>query len=693
MKNKIINFRYIFYSFLAFFLGINIARGLFGGNLESILFVAIIFVALGTLLLVKKNFKPLIILVSFFLLGNSFYFLGENAFYGKEYTLTVSVVGRVTDKITENGYSSQVVIDCVKIDGESAGNVRVLVTDCNQNIKTGQFVAFESVIERAKLFTLSSFNSFDYRAGVKYHAQVSLDDMFITNGYVRLDESIRQSVREQLFKHMSERNAGISYAVLFGDKGEVDDDIYSAYKDSNIVHLLSVSGLHVSFLISLVYFLLKICRANHIVRFVVTTSFIFFYAYLCGFVPSVMRAGIMAIVFMLSKLLCKRYDSLSSLGLAGFLICIFSPLTALDYGFQMSFFSVAGVIMLARPLTKILHKIIPYKVANLIALSISAQIGIIPITANFGVTINILSIFSNLIAVPVFGVFYPFLFVVAMLSAIMPFMGHIFVVCDFVLDFVNAIANFFGSAVGVFGVGQFGKFISATYFLIAFALGKFVMRKGFVKFCSFCVGLLLLSTCLAFYSIPLPKENVVGYVGYSWGASVVIEDEGQCLVVGNSSLLPKYLQKRGIGQIDGYISLGYTPEEEFEDLASLGVKTFLGLGEKANREFVALENNQRYAFGGFYITPVEGEGELLGVKISCSDGDIFVASGADFDYNNSNFNAHKFDIVFAGDNPSLYGEGYLCVSSANFGKGRSIARNGNMLFDWAENGIWIRRID
>ncbi len=692
-KDKIIHFRYIFYSFLAFFLGINIARGLFSGNLESILLVATIFSVFAIICIIKKIYKPFIILFSFFLIGNCFYFIGETSFNVKDYYGNVSVVGRVTDDITDYRYSKQVVLDEVRIEGERAGNVRLTISG-GYKIEVGQYVAFEGLVERAKPFKLERFNSFDYRAGVKYYANADYKDMVITNGYVTVGESVRGAVREQLFENMSERNAGISYAVLFGDKGDVDSDIHSAYKNSGIVHLLSVSGLHVSFLISLIYFLLKLCRANIYVRFICTTIFILFYAYLCGFIPSVMRAGIMAVVYMASKMLRKRYDSITSLGIAGFLICIFSPLTALDYGFQMSFFSVAGVIMLTKPLTKILSKAIPYKVATLIALSLSAQIGIIPITANFGVTINILSIFANLIAVPLFGILYPFLFVSSVLCAIMPFMGFLLWVADFGFNVINALANFLGTSVGIFGLSNFGKTISAIYFLIFFALGKFLLKKSFFKFVCFCVGLLSITSVLAFYSIPLPKENVVGYVGYSWGGSVVVEEGDQCLVVGYNSNLTQYLTLRGIDEIDGFISMDYIKEETFNKLSNLKVKNIISVGGNGNEEYISLNANQSYAFGNFYITAIEQQEKMLGVKITCSEGDIFVASDEIFGYNNLNLNPNKNNIIFAGQNSGLAGGDYLCVSSANIKNASySLAKDGNMMFDWAENGIWIRRID
>lgn len=124
---KLINFRYIFYPFLILLLGINIARDIFAGNVWTIVIAVLLILCLIIGCLLRKAYKPLIILLCCFILGNGLYFLGNLTFVGKEYSGTVSVVGRATDDISDYQYSSSIVLDDVYIDGEKADNVRVYV--------------------------------------------------------------------------------------------------------------------------------------------------------------------------------------------------------------------------------------------------------------------------------------------------------------------------------------------------------------------------------------------------------------------------------------------------------------------------------------------------------------------------------------------------------------------------------------
>ena len=669
------------------------ARKLFGGSLEIILLVVGLFAVATGFLVWKKSYKILALLFAFFFIGNGFYYLGETTFYGKEYAGKVSVVGRITDDIVNYGYNMQVVLDEVKIDGKREENLRLIIKSPSKSVKAGDIIAFESLVERSKPFTLNSFNSSDLRDGVRYRSEVKFDNVVMTDGYLKFDEKVRLAVKNALYKNMSEKNAGISYAVLFGDKTGVDSLTENAYASSGIIHVLTVSGLHVGFLISLVYFLLKLCRANKYVRFVLTTIFIFFYAYLCGFSPSVLRAGIMAEVLMLSKLFMRRYDSLNSLGIAGFSICLFSPLTALDIGFQMSFFCVAGIIILSPTLTKLFAKFIPYKIASLIALTISAQIGILPITATFGATVNILSIFANLIVVPMFSVIYPILFLVSFIATLLPFMGKLLVVVNFLLNMVNSIANFFASANLSFSTSPFKTAIISLYFITVMTIGKFVMTKTFVKFAMFSIMAFILTLTFGLFLIPSQSTNSVIYVGDKTSASVVIENtQGQRLVVGESYLLSRYLSSYDINVVDGFISTQYLGDEDMEELMEAGVQTFIGNDNgETNPNIITLQNDTFYSLGEYKIKFVSGGGKTAGVLITFDQNDIFVATDDEIDYNILSSKEIKPDIVFAKSGSGEHN--FICATQIESESNYNISQYGNMKFILGDDKIIMRGID
>ena len=183
----------------------------------------------------------------------------------------------------------------------------------------------------------------------------------------------------------------------------------------------------------------------------------------------------MAIMFMLSKLLYRKYDGLSCLGLAGFVLCLTRPLTGLDIGFQMSVFCVMAIFVLMPILTNLFKKVVPEKIASLLAVSISSQVGILPMLCLMGGKINLLSVFANLIIVPTFSLLYPVLFVISMLGTFLPFLGKLLIVLDFAFIAIFAIASFFALSPLKINLKEMDFAKVLLFYLIFFVLSDYFM--------------------------------------------------------------------------------------------------------------------------------------------------------------------------------------------------------------------------
>lgn len=703
MKDKIVNFRPIFYSFLAFMLGIIVSKRFYGGNLEYILVTLLAIVCISILLILKKKFKPLIILLAFFFIGNGFYYIGASSFNVKSYSGEVAVVGRVSDDIKVYDYATTVVLDNVSINGKKGKNIRLRVTNTYQNsLEAGDKVAFEGLLENSKPFTLNSFNSFDYRSGVRYSASVNYKDLVISEGGKKFDEIVRLDIKNLIYKNMSEVNASIAYAVMFGDKSDLDGEIYTSYQKSGIIHVLTVSGLHVGFLVSLFYGLLRKCGVNNIANLCISTIVILLYAYLCNFSPSVVRAGVMAICMMTARAIHKKYDSLSALGLAGFILCLAKPLTALDIGFLMSFFCVFGIVMLNPPLTKFLSKFLPYKIASLLSISTSAQLGILPFLALMGGSINLLSFAINLIVVPIFGIIYPYMFVVCMLGTFMPFLGVLLKVVDFALAIINKIAIFFGHANITINLSMFGFALVLIFFFILFLFGQYFMIKPLKKFATFTASFLLFVLAFCCYALPvnLNKGASVTYLNYYNDSCVILSSKsGQKLVIGENNLLSRYQDEYKTGDFDVFLSYHSLKDEKVNDLTELGFSKFItckSIDDEGGGVVQTVEFNKSMAFGDFQFVYISYDDEAIGIFVIFDNQRIFVAKETNLSYNliKDRVNALNPQIVIAGKESEYAGGGYdYCVTKDEVkGCDCSFSKLGNLQLRlngkvWTERGL------
>ena len=531
---KLLNFRYPFYCFLALLFGIVIAKSLYAGDVESIVLVAISLTFVTCLSFCYKKFIPLIMIFIMFFAGNGLFFLGVSMAEDKSFSGNVSVVGRVSDSsfVKEDNYCN-LIVENVKINGERVKNLKLFVGG-NSEIEVGDTIAFESEVENVKLFNLGNFNSTYYRNNVGYTASVGTNDLTITKGNMKVDESFRAKVKESLLSNMSEENAYIAYAVLFGDKTMIDDNISQVYRNSGIVHILTVSGLHISFIVACIMLILKLCRSNKYITLIVISAILICYCYLCGFSPSVVRASIMAIVLCLSKICNRPYDSLNSLAIAGFIIVLTRPLSAVDIGFLMSFFCVTSILLLTKPISKLFEYFLPKKIASLIAVSISAQLGILPFVSSFFSTFNFLSVFANLLIIPLFSIIFPLLFVIAFLVALLPFISPIFVIFDFLFNVIYSIASFFANTSLQVPLKPFSFSISALIFVLIFVLSHILVIKPLLRFLFFSISALVLTLSIVLPNLIYKDYTAISFVDSYSGQMIVFKSKnGDCLYYGD----------------------------------------------------------------------------------------------------------------------------------------------------------------
>lgn len=696
MQKKFFHFRYIFYSFLALLFGIVMARKLFAGDILSIVIVVSLFAIYGITLFACKRYKSFIIVLVFFLIGNGFYFLGNLQVSAKYYEGQNFVIGRVTDDITSyynNSYT--LTLEDVYINGESAKNIRLSIKiDDKSEINPGDKLTFTTVLENTKIFNLGSFNSYYIRNNIGYTATISTSNVQVVDNNLKFDEAFRLKVKEMLSENMSEDNAGICYAVLFGDKSGIDKEIKEYYQNSGIIHVLTVSGLHVGFLIALIYFVLRKLKLGRISTTIITSIVLLLFNILCGFAPSVMRASLMAIVMMLAKLSGREYDPLNALGLAGFIIILIKPLYAFDIGFLMSFACVATIFMLNQPLLKVFKKVMPDKIAGYLALTFSAQIGILPFTAMFLSSFNLLSFFANLIIVPIFSIVYPLLMVSILILLLIPTIGKVLLMFDLVFDFTTAVARFFSSSASQISLYAYDIVFIIFFFLIIFLISRFVMMKRPLKFVSASVMSLLLIVSVIINVVPPKNEAAVTTINdYNMEVVMLSTDSGQRALLYNeidTDTLEDFFYNNKIGNID-YLFLKDLPSEyDLEFLNTYNVKRVLALSEEGTSLIYNVTTNTYLQAGDFTVNYVEVENVFLGFEINFNQRQIFVASFSLVSYNdidklNQYLYYKDFDIV--------YMNGYTSYKSGGRIEELTYISDGNIKLTFGENGCRVWRID
>jgi competence protein ComEC len=185
-----------------------------------------------------------------------------------------------------------------------------------------------------------------------------------------------------------------------------------AFVRSGTAHVLAVSGSNVAVIAAIVLLLLQFARANRWVRAVLTCVAVVFYMLLTGGQPPVVRAGIMAIVLLGAGLVQERPNTMNSLGLAAVLILLVDPRQLFDVGFQLSFAAVFSIVLLYPPMRTHIDgwtagpwmRRLARPPLRLVALSLAATIGTLPLSAMWFGSVSIIGLLANIVVVPAVGV-------------------------------------------------------------------------------------------------------------------------------------------------------------------------------------------------------------------------------------------------------------------------------------------------
>lgn len=230
---------------------------------------------------------------------------------------------------------------------------------------------------------------------------------------------LRTFLKDRLCQALPKKDASILAKMLLGEKSSLDQETKELYQRNGIVHILSISGLHITMVGMGIYRLLRKCTCTAVQAAVIGTVILLLYGAMTGFSVSSVRAIGMYFIHMLGIILGRSYDLLTALGvLMAVMICENPRLTG-HSGFLLSFGSVCAVGCLypILPLQEVTARKTavppPLPVRFLLKrcggliqglwLSASISIFTLPITLYYFFEVPVYSAFVNLLILPFMG--------------------------------------------------------------------------------------------------------------------------------------------------------------------------------------------------------------------------------------------------------------------------------------------------
>lgn len=429
----------------------------------------------------KKYLKHIIAFLSCFAIGMSVFVIKISVvsayptFEGK-----VDVTGTICSYGQQESYY-KLVLDKVTVGDKKLKSKMVVAIYLDKSvpetISLGDSVSFTARVKKTEFVSQTKINFDTYSYGSVYSSSASMSQISHYDKKPNFIYAVQDKVRNLLDENLNPENSAFAYSALLGDKSRITDNIKDTFSYAGISHIVAVSGLHVSFFSAILYFVIGLFKGGRKTRFFVTAPILLLYCTLCGFSSSVLRATFMSIIFMLADLLGEQYDSLNSLSFAGFLILLLLPFNLFNLGFQLSFMCVFIIITLANRMTRILqfHLKMPKWIASSFSISFCVTIGTLALCANSLGDVSLISVFSNLLVIPLFSVAYPLLTISLFFTLIIPQLSFVFAVPELFLHAIKIVANFFAElSISHFKFFNLGYLI-VFFFVVLCLVGRFFM--------------------------------------------------------------------------------------------------------------------------------------------------------------------------------------------------------------------------
>ncbi len=384
---------------------------------------------------IKIIIKPKVIFLAiiFSIISNSI-ILYQNSNYNnlykenQKYNLIAIVVSNKIEKDYNNLYVIKVLNTKNNIKKFKSTKL-YLKLNKNQELEYGEKILLTGTFEFPnKASNYKGFDYSNYLKTLKIYGFFNQEKMQIIekqslNPFLIYTNKISVKIGENIDKIMPKESASIVKGLILGDTSKIEEDIQEKFRTANISHILAISGMHISYIIIGIDLISRKIFGKRKTKFI-TIIFLICYMFITGFSPSIVRASIMAIILISSGIFYTKKDTITSISLSMLILLIYNPYIILSLGFQFSYLGTIGIIVFRSNILKILNNIckihnnIIDKIKEIIAVTTSAQIMILPVMIYHFNTIGIYTLITNVCISIIIGPIIIFSFIAISMSFI-----------------------------------------------------------------------------------------------------------------------------------------------------------------------------------------------------------------------------------------------------------------------------------
>ena len=331
---------------------------------------------------------------------------------------------------------------------------------------------------------------------------------------------LRNKIIRNLEKNQfNKTELNVVVALLLGQQQDISPEIIRDYQYAGAVHILSVSGLHVGFILLFITFLLKPLpntKQNLLFKLIIVLISLWIFGIVAGLAPSVVRSVTMFSFVAIGMFLRRSVNIYHTLLVSVLLILLFQPSFLFDVGFQLSYIALFFIVWLQPLFASIWipkNKIIAY-FWDIITVSFAAQIGTFPLSIYYFHQFPGLFFVTNIIVLPMLSVILAVGIVVIVMATFNFIWIPLLKLLEWSIWFLNKIINYVATFEDfIFKDISFNWYMMICSYLVLFSFIIWAIKPSFNKLIFSFISIFLLQIC--FFQAKYTNQNQNEFIVFS----------------------------------------------------------------------------------------------------------------------------------------------------------------------------------
>lgn len=365
------------------------------------------------------NFKVIFILIIFSVISNEVILFQNKKYenlYKEEESIQVTAIV-MSQKIEKTYYD----LYEVKVLHAKSFHLYIQVNKKNEELEYGDKIKLQGKYKRpSKQRNYGGYDDGQYLKTLKIAGRVKVSRVEVIakkqlNIIFQCANTIHLQIKKKIEENFDDEKSAILKGLLLGETGDIQEEVKESFQISNISHILAISGMHISYIVLGLQMLLNRAIGKKNTR-IITIILLILYAIITGFSPSVVRAIVMGVITIGAGIVYRKQDVWNSIAISLLGILCYNPFLLFNVGLQLSYLGTIGIILFQPTILKIFKnshvrkklkkkkelKVIE-KGKEMIAVSLSAQILILPILLYHFNMVGVYFLMTNLLVSIVIG--------------------------------------------------------------------------------------------------------------------------------------------------------------------------------------------------------------------------------------------------------------------------------------------------